>query len=131
MDILSVFGLALTAAAASLALKKYAPEISALIAVSAGMIIFVSILAKLVPSVNTISELLQSTAVKTEYLTVLLKTVGISLGVKFTSDACKDMGQASIASKVEFAGRVAILLIALPLLKDVTEIIVNLIKGNV
>ena len=127
---LSVFGLALTAAAACLALRKYAPEISALIAVAAGLIIFVSVLVRLVPSLNTISELLQGTAVSSDYLSVLLKAVGISLGVKFTADACRDMGQASIASKVEFAGRSAILLISLPLFEEVAGIVINLINGS-
>lgn len=127
---LYVFGLALVAAAAALALKKYAPEISALIAVAAGLIILVFVLTKLLPSINTMADLLENTAVPTEYLTVLLKAVGISLGVKFTSDTCKDMGQNSIAAKVEFSGRVAILLSALPLFEDVAEIIINLIGGT-
>lgn len=130
MNMLSVFGLALVAAAAALALKKYAPEISALIAVAAGLIILVFVLTKLLPSINTMADLLENTAVPTEYLTVLLKAVGISLGVKFTSDTCKDMGQNSIAAKVEFSGRVAILLSALPLFEDVAEIIINLIGGT-
>lgn len=130
MNMLSVFGLALVSAAAALALKKYAPEISALIAVAAGLIILVFVLTKLLPSINTIADLLENTAVPAEYLTVLLKAVGISLGVRFTSDTCKDMGQNSIAAKVEFSGRVAILLAALPLFEDVAEIIVGLIGGS-
>ncbi|MGN0536418.1 MAG: SpoIIIAC/SpoIIIAD family protein [Acutalibacteraceae bacterium] len=129
MNMLSVFGLALVAAAAALALKKYAPEISALIAVAAGLIILVFVLTKLLPSINTMADLLENTTVPREYLAVLLKAVGISLGVKFTSDTCKDMGQNSIAAKVEFSGRVAILLSALPLFEDVAEIIINLISG--
>ena len=51
----------------------------------------------------------------------LLKSVGIGYICQFTSDICSDAGESAIASKIELAGRVELLLIALPLATEVVE----------
>lgn len=49
------------------------------------------------------------------YLKTLLKILGISVITSLTSEFAKDMGAESVSGKVEFAGKVAILLIAIPI----------------
>ena len=56
----------------------------------------------------------------------MYKTVGISLVVKVGGDLCRDAGGASLASVVETAGTVCALLAAMPLLRRVLELLMEL-----
>ena len=59
---------------------------------------------------------------------ILLKTVGISLAVETTSDICRDAGEGAIASKIELLGKTELLLISIPLLKNILEITKSLME---
>lgn len=48
------------------------------------------------------------------YLKILIKVLGISVITSLTSEFAKDMGVESVSGKIEFAGKVAILLSAIP-----------------
>lgn len=62
------------------------------------------------------------------YMTTLLKSVGISLVVSTVSDICRDSGESALASKVELVGKCEILLLSLPLLKEITSFVVDILQ---
>ena len=47
--------------------------------------------------------------------------------VQLAADSCRDAGQQAIASKVELAGKVTVLALALPMLKTVVSFLDDLI----
>ena len=57
-----------------------------------------------------------------EWGNVLLKTFGITLVAETTSDICRDIGESSIASKIEFIAKIEILVISLPLIEKILTI---------
>jgi len=59
---------------------------------------------------------------------VLLKTIGISLAVDTTSDICRDAGEGAIANRIELLGKTELLLISIPLLKNILEITKSLME---
>lgn len=61
------------------------------------------------------------------HITILLKSVGISLVASTASDICRDCGENSIANKVELFGKCEILFLSLPLLKEITTLITNVL----
>lgn len=63
------------------------------------------------------------------YMTILLKSVGVSLVASTASDICRDCGENSIASKVETLGKCEILFLSLPLLQDITSLISNILQA--
>lgn len=58
-----------------------------------------------------------------ENFTFLLKAVGIGYISQFSSDICADAGENAIASKIEFAGRICILAMTLPVVSSLVEMI--------
>ena len=62
------------------------------------------------------------------HMTTLLKSVGISLVVSTASDICRDSGENALASKVELVGKCEILLLSLPLLKEITAFVVDILQ---
>lgn len=130
MEFFLVAGLAAAAAFAGAALKKYNPEISAVLSVAAGTLILISVLSRASPLIREISELCADAGLDTIYGAVLLKTIGICCLCQFTADTCRDAGQASLASKVEFAGRVTIILTALPVFQSILGTASALLGGG-
>ena len=49
--------------------------------------------------------------------TVLMKALGIGVVCQFTAELCRDAGEAVLASRVEFFGKIEILLLSVPLLQ--------------
>lgn len=58
-----------------------------------------------------------------ENFTFLLKAVGIGYISQFSSDICADAGENAIASKIEFAGRICILAMTVPVVSSLVEMI--------
>lgn len=87
------------------------------------------ILSKISPALNQVNSLLTRAGMPVEYGGILLKSLGICFLCQFSSDACKDAGQSALASKVELAGKLMIVLIALPMIEDITQTAVGIIGG--
>lgn len=114
-------GIALTAALAAAALRKYSPETSAVIAIAGGAMIFLSVLLQAVPVFSEITALSGKSGLDGNYAVILIKTAGICALCSFTADCCRDNGQQSLASRVELGARITIILTALPLFENILE----------
>ncbi len=127
MDMLSVCGVAIVAAVSATALKKNAPETSVVIIIAAGVIIFVSVLSNITPVINEVYKLINNSGVSSEYGEILIKTIGICLVCQFTSDSCRDAGQSSLATRVELAAKVTVVIISIPLFEKILSVVTGLL----
>ena len=123
-ELLQIFGISLASVFCALALKKYAPETSVLLVITAGAYIFISVLSKISPVMEQINNL----GVSGEYTDILIKSLGICMICQFVSDTCRDCGQSSLASKVEFASKTVIIITALPLFGNILNTAMDLMK---
>ncbi len=121
MNIISLIGLVLTAAVISVSLKKHIPEYSVIINIVTGAIVVISVLSEMSPAMGKIKNLITYAHIPHEYGAILLKSLGICFAVQFASDSCKDAGENSMASKIEFAGKIGILITALPLFETIIQ----------
>ena len=129
MEIVMICGIAVTATIIAVLLKKYNPEYSVVISLLAGVLTLFLILSKLSPAISEISYLLAAAGMANEYGAVLFKALGVCFLAQFAADSCRDAGESALASKVELAGKVLILLLALPLFRQVAQIATDLLQG--
>jgi stage III sporulation protein AD len=94
--------------------NDYSLFIRLLITVGAGLIS----LSAFYPILSFLNNIASGTKVQ-EYFPVLIKALGISLLVQITSDICNDSGEASIAHRVEMVGKAEIILLCIPLIKEI------------
>lgn len=127
MNIITLSGIALIAAVISVSLKKHVPEYSVIMNIIAGAIIMIVILYELSPALCKINSLISYAKIPNQYASILLKSLGICFAVQFASDSCRDAGEISMASKIEFAGKVGILITALPLFETIMQTSLNFI----
>lgn len=128
MNIIIIASVALIAAILSLILKQYKPEYSLFISISAGILIFLSVLAVTRPIMDFINSLTSQTGLSGVYAEVLIKSLAVCYITQLASDCCTDAGETAIAGKLQIAGKVAILLIALPMFQSLTELVTELIN---
>ncbi len=123
--VLAVAGIA--AALVAQLIRKTNPEISSVLLIGVGVLIAAAVVAQILPLTTQIRIFLDRAGVNTEYAEILLKSLGVCLLVQFAADACRDAGESSLAGKIEFAGRVSVAVLALPLFRAVIDLAVSLI----
>ena len=127
MNIFAVIGIAVAAAAISVVLKQYNREYGLYISLAASLIIFAAVLSSLSPVFGLIEKLTEISGTDSKYIAVLIKALAVCYITQLASDCCKDCGETAIASRVDFAGKIAILLLSVPLFEAILEIIKELI----
>lgn len=128
MNIVIIASAALIAAVLSMVLKQYKPEYSLFISIAAGVLIFLSVIAVIEPIIGFIGELTERAGLEGVYGEVLIKSLAVCYITQLACDCCKDAGENAIAGKLQIAGKIAVLLIALPMFKSLTEIVAGLIN---
>ena len=122
-----ITGLAVVAVALSTVLKQKNPEYSLALSILTGVLILGLILAAAAPLFGRIGALLEATGAGSDYVEILFKALGLCFLTQIACDACRDLGESAIASKVEVAGKISVLLISMPLFEKVLNIAGSLI----
>lgn len=127
MNIVGIAGIAICAAIIAVMLRRYNQEYAVIISVAAGVVILIEILVNIEPAVRQINTLLSSAGLTADYAVILFKTLGICFLAQFAADSCRDAGESALASKVELAGKIAIVVLALPLFEKIAKTATGLI----
>ena len=127
MNVLGVAVFAIVAAILALTLKQYSPQLAVVVSVGAGVLLFGYIAASLLPVLQEVLSISLLSEGVAENIGTLFKCLGVCYVVQLAADSCRDAGQQAIASKVELAGKVTVLAVALPMLKTVVSFLDDLI----
>lgn len=123
---MKIAGTALCGVLAYALLRNYKPEFAPLCEVAAAVVIFIITADELIEVKSFFAQMFAYSGITSDYVSVLIKTLGTALITQFAADTAKDAGQNALASKIEFSGRVVILYCSLPLLKAVAQLITEL-----
>ncbi|MFO7172617.1 MAG: stage III sporulation protein AD [Bacillota bacterium] len=127
MEILQVVGLGLVAGSILLVLRQQRPELAMLLSLAAGAVIFLAMLDRILAVVETLETLGERARVETPYLATVLRIVGIAYLADFGSQVLSDAGEKAVAAKVEMAGKVLILILALPVLLAILDTLLQML----
>ncbi|SCJ54379.1 stage III sporulation protein AD [uncultured Clostridium sp.] len=127
MEIIKVVSFALAALFIFMLLGERKKELAVLVAIIAGAIIFLALIDKLSEIINFIGTIADKANIDMVYIGIVLKILAIAYLSSFCSEICKDAGASSIASKVEFAGKILILALAIPILMAVLNSILQIL----
>ncbi|MDB1956285.1 stage III sporulation protein AD [Clostridium tertium] len=127
MDIIKIVAFAFAALFMFLLFKDKRSDISTLISLSAGAIIFLVVITQLNDVIYFIKDIAYKANIDMVYIGVVLKILAIAYLATFCSEICKDAGAASIASKVEFSAKILILTLAIPILMAVLQSILQIL----
>jgi len=127
MEIVQVVGLGLVAALLVLILREYQPEMAMQVSLVTGVIIMFLVFNQIIGAVNVITETAVAAGINLVYLQTLLRVIGIAYLAEFGAQLCRDAGEGSIASRVELAAKVIILVMAVPVIVEIMESVLGMI----
>lgn len=123
MTLLKVAILGICAVLIALGFRPFKGEYSSFISLVAGGIIFTFILVKLETMIEAIRQISGYISINYQYIGILVKVIGVSYLCEFSSSLCKDAGYSAIASQIEIAGKLTILVMSMPILLSLLETI--------
>lgn len=129
MEILQVVGLALIATVLVLILKEQKPMFAFLFTAFTGIVIFLFLLGKLSSVIHVLDDLASKSSVKPVFFKTVLKIIGIAYIAEFGAQIVRDAGQEAIASKIELAGKILIMVMAIPIVTVIIETVVSLMPA--
>ena len=109
--------------------KNLKSEYTLFIRIGISLITSVISFSLLIPIFEYIDEITKNTIIY-QYLPSLIKILGIVIITEITVDICNDSGESGIASKVSLFARGEILLLTLPLIKELFKICQDLSKNQ-
>ncbi len=130
MDMIAIAGMAVTGAALAMLLKQYKKEYALLLGICVGVMIFAYVIFKALPAINYMHDLMKSSGVNNEYAKIVIKSLGVCYLAQLAADSCRDAGETAMASKVELAGKISVVLFSLPMLQNLAKLALGMIKGN-
>ncbi|WP_332697979.1 stage III sporulation protein AD [Halalkalibacter lacteus] len=129
MDIIQIVGLGLIATFLALVIKEQKPLFAFMLTVFVGVLIFLFLIDEIVKIIQMLEGIAEQANMNMMYLQTILKIIGIAYIAEFGSQIAKDAGQAAIASKIELAGKILILVMAIPILTAVIEMVLSLLPS--
>ena len=125
---MQVTALCVVGALLALVVKRGSPESALLLTLAAVVLVLVLLMDGLGQVKDFLEELAERSGVPPELFVPLYKTVGIALVVRVGGSLCRDAGESALAASVETAGAVCALLAALPLLRAVLSLLLELLE---
>lgn len=126
MEILQIVGLGIVAAVIIVVLRGQKPEMAIQVSIVTGVVIFLLLVSKLSAVLDLLEGYADRVGINTVYFTTVLKIVGIAYIAEFGAEVCRDAGESSIASKIELAGKVIIVVLAVPIVTSLLDLITNI-----
>ncbi len=124
---IKIIGIAVSGTIIYVILKKYCPEYAVLAQIGAVIIVAFIAYPYLCDMLDLINNYTVGTELETEYFGIIIKSLGIAVVAQFSSDICRDNGSSALASQIEFAGKIIMISAAIPVIKGIVELTVQII----
>jgi stage III sporulation protein AD len=127
MDLGIFLGITLLAVTFLSLLRQTRPELAVLLSAAAGVIIFLRLIGPLQELVRTFEYLAAQAQINLVYLQTVFRVMGVAYLTGFTAQICRDAGEGALALKLEMAGKVIILFLAVPVLVAILETVLRML----
>lgn len=121
MNVFSVCAFAAASCIAFAPLKILRPEYFKIAFSVVGAALLLYVVSSLSGVVSFISDISSDTAAK-NYIPLMLKALAVSVCCRASAEICKDCGEESLSTSVLSAGKVSIVLLTLPTVKNLLEL---------
>lgn len=121
MSPFTVCAFAIVAAGLIAVLRQLRPELAGIGAAIAGVLIFAYIAEGISPFIEFIKTSSAEAGVES-YFTLILKALAISLCCRMSAEICRDCGEGSMATRIELAGKLGIVMMSLPVIQQLFDI---------
>jgi stage III sporulation protein AD len=127
LDIIKIVGLGLVATIIIVIVKQQRPELAVQLSIVVGAVIFTMMLGKINSVISLLQEMARRSNISLLYMETILKIIGVAYIAEFGAQICRDAGEGAIAAKVEFAAKVIVIVLAIPVIAAVFDYLLKLL----
>jgi len=127
VEIAQIVGFAIIVTVIGAVLKQLKPEIAIQLSILAGVTIFLVVLDKIRLVVDLLQKLADQANVSSYYLFIVLKIVGVAYLAELGSQICRDAGENALATKVEIAAKIFVIVLAIPVIVAIMDSVMKLL----
>ena len=108
-------------------LSKQSKEYALIVSIGACCLVLILIFRFLEPIVDLLNQLQSIGSLQPEWLSIMLKAVGIGLVVEMGSLICTDAGNASLAKVLQILGTVVVLWLSIPVMNSLLDLLKDIL----
>lgn len=127
-DTISAAALCIIGAVTGVLLKQYCREQSIFSSIAVCVIVTAAALAFAAPAIEQLEILFEKTSLDKSCFKSLMKAIGICYMTGIAADICRDSGEQALASAAEIWGRIALLIITMPMIDSILALITGVLQ---
>lgn len=127
LELFKIIGVGFITLICYVIIKPMKPELAIFVSLAGACVILIFCVDALTDVIFTVTNLVEKTGINKSLVSTILKIIGIGYLVEFSSSLCQESGCAFIADKISLAGKVCILVLALPIITNLLNIIIEIL----
>lgn len=127
MDTIKLCAVGILVTVVSVVLQRWNPQFELPLKLSSAILFIGLVLSLAVPLVTYVSGLMHETAASS-YATLVMRALGVAVLSETVGGICRECKETSVASYIEMAGRLEILILCLPLIEEILEHVKGLLS---
>jgi stage III sporulation protein AD len=127
LHLLQLIGIGLISTVLIVVIRPHAPQIAMLIGMLAGILLLLPIVVNVQTVIQTLTDLANAAQVDHGLMSTVLKIIGLAYVIEFAAQIARDAQEGALAGKIELAGKVGIVILAIPIITDVVQSLVHLL----
>lgn len=127
MEILKIIGIGFFSLIITIMLKEYKKEYAIYAALIGGTIILFYSMGTIKSIVDFVFEISLNSKLNNAFIKIILKITGIAILTEYAVSICKDLGENSIANKIDFGSKVIVISLSIPIISNTLNTLTNLL----
>jgi stage III sporulation protein AD len=127
MEIVQILTVGVLGAVLALTVKKQNPETALTITIACSVLIFFMVLPLLRESIALLARIGGMLDGGMPYVALAVKVIGVAYMAELGASICADAGESAIAAKIDLAGRLIVLVLAVPVIIDIVQLLAGLL----
>ena len=108
--------------------KALKPEFGIYMSLAVCLVLFTAISGRQELLVDSINQIQTYVNLDAGYLSILMKMAGITYIAELASDLCRDAGYQAVAGQIELFGKLALLVVSMPVILALLETVSNFLQ---
>jgi stage III sporulation protein AD len=126
LDILFFLGFTLVSLVFITILRREYEEYAILLTIIVGTLIVLRLIGRLTELISAFTYLAKKAQINADYLALIFRVMGVAYVAGFGGQICRDANENTLALKLEMAGKIIILFMAVPVMVAILEMVLRI-----
>jgi stage III sporulation protein AD len=126
VDIFFFLGFTLVALIFITILRREYEEYAVLLSTIVGTLIVLRLIGRLKELISAFNYLAEKAQINADYLVLIFRVMGVAYVAGFGGQICRDANENALALKLEMAGKIIILFMAVPVMVAIMEMVLRI-----